>query len=376
MVMTAVLMVGIVLVIGLCVDVAHIFMVRSELQNAADAAALAAVRELDSTPGGITSAADRATSIVNKYGQNKTAAVVPRASVTFAAELGGPYLSEADARAAGTASTIRFVRVATQPVAVTVLFAVSALGSSYNQSGVAVAGMSIGLNTVCGIAPFAVAYDTMPANHTQVALHFTQGSGTSVTVNNGYYVILNTSIAGGGSKETKEAMAGSLDTCLGNTAALLFDTSNNNNQKNGPANVESGMNTRFDIYKKNDPILNATNYPPDTNVKTGITFSQYDTDVQAPTSPGVDNRRVLVVPIISPVVGGGTTAQLNPSHPYGVFFIKNSVDGTCKPSCPAGTSAPGDILAEYVNDPLAVGLGKYDPGGGLSTSLTLPVLYK
>ncbi|HTL16504.1 MAG TPA: pilus assembly protein TadG-related protein, partial [Patescibacteria group bacterium] len=53
MIMTAILMAGIILAVGLCIDVARVYMVRTELQNAADAAALAAARELDSGAGGI-----------------------------------------------------------------------------------------------------------------------------------------------------------------------------------------------------------------------------------------------------------------------------------------------------------------------------------
>lgn len=51
MIMTAILMAGIILAVGLCIDIARIYMVRTELQNAADAAALAAARELDSGAG-------------------------------------------------------------------------------------------------------------------------------------------------------------------------------------------------------------------------------------------------------------------------------------------------------------------------------------
>jgi len=51
MIMTAILMAGIVLAVGLCIDVARMYMVRTELQNAADVAALAAARELDSGAG-------------------------------------------------------------------------------------------------------------------------------------------------------------------------------------------------------------------------------------------------------------------------------------------------------------------------------------
>src|SRR6266568_9135743 len=82
MVMTAILAVGIVLAVGLCIDVSRIYMVRAELQNAADAAALTAARELNSGTTGIDNAVARANNIINTQGFGK--AGVSIASVEFA----------------------------------------------------------------------------------------------------------------------------------------------------------------------------------------------------------------------------------------------------------------------------------------------------
>src|ERR1044072_1591479 len=71
-IMTAILMVGLVLVMGLSIDVGRIYMVRSGLQNAADAAALAAARELNSGPGGLNDAVTAANAVANKWGFNRT----------------------------------------------------------------------------------------------------------------------------------------------------------------------------------------------------------------------------------------------------------------------------------------------------------------
>src|SRR5215212_12277068 len=82
LVMTTIAMATLLLCVGLCVDVAHIFMVRTQLQNAADAAALAAVRELDSSSKGITDAADRAVAMSNANEYKKYSVTIPRADVT------------------------------------------------------------------------------------------------------------------------------------------------------------------------------------------------------------------------------------------------------------------------------------------------------
>ena len=52
-VMTAICMTAFMLMLGLCIDVSRIYMMRTELQNAADAAALSAARELNSGTTGI-----------------------------------------------------------------------------------------------------------------------------------------------------------------------------------------------------------------------------------------------------------------------------------------------------------------------------------
>ena len=64
-IMTAISMVFLFLLVGLCIDVSRIYMVRAELQNAADAAALTAARELNAGAGGIDDAVIRANAVVN-----------------------------------------------------------------------------------------------------------------------------------------------------------------------------------------------------------------------------------------------------------------------------------------------------------------------
>ena len=59
-IMTACLMLGLVLIVGLCIDVSRIYMLRAGLQNAADAAALAAARELNSGSDGLNDAVTQA----------------------------------------------------------------------------------------------------------------------------------------------------------------------------------------------------------------------------------------------------------------------------------------------------------------------------
>src|SRR4028118_1827429 len=123
---------------GLCIDISHFYLVRGELQNAADAAALAGASALNSDDGGITTAADYAIQSLNSYEFNKKGVIIPRENVLFAKNLGGPYVSEKDAQK--IAKDIRFVQVTIPPTAVATSFAAPVLGASRNVAAEATGG--------------------------------------------------------------------------------------------------------------------------------------------------------------------------------------------------------------------------------------------
>ena len=65
--MSALGMLAFLLATGMAVDIGHFYLVKSELQNAADAAALAGASALNSRSTGITEAVNRATAAMNSY---------------------------------------------------------------------------------------------------------------------------------------------------------------------------------------------------------------------------------------------------------------------------------------------------------------------
>src|SRR5215510_8206765 len=97
---SAIAMLSIMLAVGLGIDISRFYLSKAELQNAADAAALAGVSGLNGGAPGITKAADRAVMVMNKYNFNKTGVSFPRGNVLFAVNLDGPYISEGSASAA------------------------------------------------------------------------------------------------------------------------------------------------------------------------------------------------------------------------------------------------------------------------------------
>src|SRR2546430_17664237 len=65
-------MLAFLLATGLCVDISHFYLVKSELQNAADSSALAGASALNQHDTGITKARERAIAAVNNYEFNHT----------------------------------------------------------------------------------------------------------------------------------------------------------------------------------------------------------------------------------------------------------------------------------------------------------------
>ena len=286
MVMTAILMVGLFLALGLAIDVSRVYAVRADLQNAADAAALAGARELNSGSGGINDAVTRASAIANSYGPERSPITV--AAVEFAVNRDGPYVDQA--AAAGAPANIRFVRVTTQAVNVPILFAVRALGDSDAETGQAVAGQSVGINGICDFFPIAVALtNPNPAPNTTMLLNFVQGTGSSATLSDRDYIILEVpDITGNGAPETAVLSAGLTNICASLNSTIEFKMTPSANLNNGPRQIEDGVNTRFNIYAGGyGNALQPSTFPPDSNVQQNITFDQYsDGDGAQPQRAG------------------------------------------------------------------------------------------
>jgi Flp pilus assembly protein TadG len=395
--MTAIGMLLMLLMVGLCIDVARIYTVRAEVQNAADAAALTAAKELNGGDQGIDNAVARATgtgagTISNAEGFGR--ANVTIASITFAINLypDSGYMSAADAKSDDAITkNIRFVKVVTQSVSTDVLFASRALGPSWSENRQAVAGASsITPTTICDFFPAAVALlDTNPAPGTLLNLKFNQGTGSQAVLNDKDYIILEVpQINGNGTGETAQLTAG-----LPNFCKKLGDNINmtpSSNQNNGPRNSGEGANTRFNDYANGyGNALVPSIFHPDGNIQEGITHQQY-VDGSPLTAPSTnynlreDGRRMLIMPIILP---NGTppavSAQgeaLVPSYPayttnikrWGLFFMKNKsivIQGSGCSSDPACGAIPVEVVA--ISGPISPIVPTAE-----SSSVVLPVIFR
>ena len=352
---SAIGMLAILLAVGLGVDISRFYLTKTELQNAADAAALAAVSALNTAPQGITKAADRAVATMNNYDFNKTNVTFPRANVLFAVNLDGPYVSEASAQ--GQAAKIRFVQVTTQDSPVGISFAASVLGSSKNLSATATAGLSVPLNNFCNFLPVSVIdYGTPITPGNTYTFRASSGGGS---ISPGNYQIL--AVAGAGGQDVRVGLAAGVDKCAAPGQVYNVDTKPGGTA--GP--VRQGLNTRFDDYQTSQ--VNPDQMPPDTNIRENLTYDQYKTGspTQAPQHKGVDGRRVVVIPIVKQdqYDQGRNTVKFDR---FGTFFLQSKV----------GSGQGGDLVAEYIDD-IVIGQGGYDPNGApVNGLMAVPVLYK
>ena len=353
---SAIGMLSILLAVGLGVDISRFYLAKTELQNAADAAALAAVSGLNTSALGITQATDRAVAAMNKYDFNHTPVTLPRGNVLFAKNLGGPYMNEGAAQL--QAQTIRFVKVTTPDSAVGVSFAATVLGNSKNLKAEATAGLSVPLNIICNFLPVSVIDYGTPITQGNTYT-FRAASGTAVSPGN--YQIL--AVAGEGGKDVRIGLGMGVDKCASPGAVYAVDT------KPGvtAGAVRQGLNTRFDEYVTSqvDPAL----MPPDTNIHQAPDYKYDDykngKSAETPKHTGKFGRRVVVIPIVKQdqYDGGRGTVKFDR---FGQFFLRTKV----------GSGSGGDLVAEYIDD-IVIGQGGYDPTAGpVDALMAVPVLYK
>ena len=353
---SAIGMLAILLAVGLGVDISRFYLVKAELQNGADAAALAAVSVLNGAPSGINAAVQQATlKTVNKYNFNKSGITI--ANIEFSANLNSGYMPASTAAGATTAANIRYVRVTTAPSPVSVSFAASVLGKSKDLLATATAGYSVGLTDICNFLPVMVIDYGTPISPKQTYT-FRAESGSFVSPGN--YQIL--ALAGAGGADARVGLAAGVDACAGPGAEYAIDT------KTGvtAGAVRQGVNTRFDEYQTSQ--VNPQEHPPDTNIKEGITYDQYQAggtaNTKTPSHPGIAGRRVVYIPIVkeSEFDPGRNIVRFNR---IGQFFLQTKVGG----------GSGGELVAEYIDD-ITVGIGTVGSGGGGSPLTVTPVLYK
>ena len=356
--MSAISMLTLLLATGLAVDVSHFYTAKAELQNAADAAALAGASQLNSTSGGIKCAITEATKALNTY-NFKTNLTITSADVSFATNLNGTYMDSASAIASPT--NIRFVKVSIPPKPVGVAFASLALGSTQNIPATATAGLSVGLSM----------------NKFYTAFTFIESPAAPIV--KGTVLTLNAKAYNDTAPTSYRVLAGPDGDLIltGPMHAYGYIGTNYNIAALSAAEMcryaKIGTNTRFADYSPTNvhPSVNPVDEPPDLITQENISYQQY-TDMQGngviQDSRGMKNRRIMTVPVASNTtynVAGKTVT----ANRLAAFFIR-------KKMATVPNTASCTMEVEYVGAPLAVPEGTYTPGGTQMSELTIPVLYK
>lgn len=348
--MSTIGMLAMLLATGMAIDISHFYTAKAELQNAADAAALAGASQLNSTSGGIKLAVVEATKPLNKY-DFKSNVTIGASDVTFSRNLNGPYMDQAAALA--VPAQIRFVKVAIPPQPVGVSFAALTLGSTKNIAASAVAGLSVGLT----MNKFYTAYTFVESSAAPIV------KGTVLTLN---------AKAGNDKTPTSYRVLAGPDGDL-ILAGPVHDygyigdsyTVANLSQSEMCRYARVGMNTRFGDYSAHGQT-NAIEQPPDTITQENITYQQYR-DMQGnqvkQRSDGMLNRRIITVPITNNSTYN-TSNRTVVSNRLAGFFIRKKVGSDC------------NLVVEYIGAPIAVPMGTFTPGSPQMSELSIPILYK
>lgn len=344
-------MLAFLLMAGLSIDISHFYTAKAELQNAADAAALAGASQLNSSAGGIKQAVTESTKVLNKYDfkQNVT---IPNTAITFSSNVNGSYVDQATAEANPT--TIRFVKVAIPPKPVNVFFATVAIGGTKNISATATAGLSVGL--------------TM--NKFNAALAFIEPDASPLQKNT-TYTLSAKSWNSNTPNSYRILEGGSGDMILtGNIHTYDYPVANYRAQQLSDTDAcrlaRIGFNARFGDYSPH-PGGNTTNAPPDNITREDINYTQYRDRQGTATydrTDGMNDRRIIFLPIAKSSAYNTSTRNMT-SNKLGAFFIKKRV---ASPAC--------TIEVEYIGERMAVPVGEYRPGQVQANELAIPVLYK
>lgn len=283
------------LAVGLGADLSHLYLVKTELQNAADSAALAGASALLLPQAErIPKAVERAVETLNKNKYNfnnlnydgvmtQEVQSDPAAGIVkFAVNLDGPYLT---ANQALNNPLIRFVKVDTPSVGVDIFFSIPVLGLEREMTATATAGLSRPINVFCNFIPIAVvegsfgegigwmdfnedgtkdendcspppqpppAPGASPTPSCDPRINFcagckykmVAGPGDWHDTSPGNYQALD---AGSGGRDLKLAIAGGSSLCLRINDDAVFSSETEPGRMGGP--IEKGLNTRFDDYQ-------------------------------------------------------------------------------------------------------------------------------
>lgn len=371
---------------GLAMDFGHVYVGRSSLQNALDAAALSAAKSVNNGKSTEDASADGTAT----FGQHLIGILADKgATPTFEySETLLPFVGGA------VSPDARYVRaaVASLPIPTTLLQVVPGIGDSLVVAGTAVAGpIPVGNadeGETCDLVPLVACaevdadgnydgecsdgacfgYDIVSADtpsDTTVTLKTGSGNSNNWEIGAGNFQLAELACGSGGAC-VREELAGAGTGCIDNSDPNIQTKPGDTV---GPS--AQGFNTRFGQYQ--GPV-GMDEAPPDV-VTTPGTYSAYLDAVAAGAwnyapvedgGVGVHGRRILAVQIgncTGTTNGSGTVQRLG----IGCFFMT-------EPASHAGNTQ--QIVGQFIGECQAEGDVAEDPGTGPSATTYRIVLYK
>lgn len=392
---------SLILMSGLAIDISHMMINKTRLQDTVDAAALSAASTLNSTSSTTLATA----SALSAFGLNASAAGNSELGTSYSAgniTVTVEYSAALPPFTPGTAPA-QYVRVKATgfnfPTWLVRLAGFTQLGVSAS----AVAGASPTVNTACNLAPMLVCGTTpSPAGtiwgfQTDAPQVLKSAAPGSTQLGPGNFQLVQ--LGGPGGSNLKSNMAGGYQACTtaGNSQAVQTQTGN----LVGPSS--QGLNTRFGQYKGG---LTEAQFPPDVlttgqtpalsldsngnivggnpstvinagNINTELySYQQYTQDEANPSKyqyqpissggPGAFNRRVLSVVVGNcsgqsngtssiPIIGFACFFLLQPDAGGGnIDYIYGQFEGNCDVNGdpgPAPVTGPGPYIIELYHDP-------------------------
>lgn len=262
---------------GVVVDLGHLYIAKAELQNAADAAALAAAKDLNYTTAGVNNAINSGTLIGGRHEYDfSTGVTLAETDFSFSSSPDGPWVSAAAARI--SPANLSFVKVDTGSKALnTYLIQVAGIETT-STKGVAVAGRYVTLVTPIGIC--AADPDHRTAKYTYASgvtelLEFGFRRGVAYntfslgSLGGATYdpYLINPVSPGSGSCDASASSAAATApfVCNGNSAVLTVGVGQVYTNTGMSSSIEKALNSRFGDYTGSACV--PAQAPPDKNVK-------------------------------------------------------------------------------------------------------------
>lgn len=342
---------------GVVLDLGHLYIAKAELQNAADAAALAGAKDLNQTTSGINAAVTSAQTISQKNKYNfSTDVTLALTNIQFGPSPDGPWVSVAAAQASPQEKT--FIKIDSgQKIINTYLMRVAGI-NTVNTSGAAVAGRFVNDITPLGVCAVDPAKKTSKYTYPAAPL----GTGITEIVEFGFrrgvtYNLFGLNPLSGGPSDpyllnpvdappagcTASHSSANFTApfmCTGGSAVLASGIGQVYTNTGLTASLAASLNSRFDDYSS-PSVCDPVTAPPDTNIKQYPCKGNSD-----PACVNNSSNTVSVTPPINWMEPGGTGNI--PSREY------VSLDAFKKPNynlpTTAATSVPtGSGRANFAN---------------------------